>query len=440
MTAAPTVTPCHDVAIIGGGPAGASAAITLAGLGRTVVVIEKEEFPRFKIGESLLPHSVDAFERLGVAERLSGGASYKKLGAEVLTADGSRFVRVYFAKALGAKRQSAYHVSRADFDKVLLDRAREVGVDVREACAVEAVEIGAGGFSRIRTRRKGARNSEELDARFVMDCSGRNAFLGTRMKLRRPYPGLNKFSVYAHYDGVKRESGRNETLIRLVRGRDCWFWLIPLSSTRTSVGVVMDQAFFSAQGYRTAGECLDDLVERHPATRDRLASAWRVTPVRSAGDYSYSMEQLTGPGWLAAGDAAGFVDPIFSTGVFLALHAGEEGAKAVHASLDRCGRAALVPLRRYEKEIRRVIKFYLGFVRRWYQPQFIEVFLNPEHRLGIASAVNAVLSGDVGRRFSVRWRLLLFYAIVWLQKRVPLMPRLGPKLEPTEKEGEQCAA
>jgi len=397
-----------------------------------VILLEREKFPRFKIGESLLPHSMGAFQRLGILERLREGPFMEKFGADILSADGSRSIRVLFKSAIYARYDRSFHVTRADFDKLLLDRAAEVGVEVREETCVESVTFTPD-FGSVRVRPTGGGNGEEIQARFVGDCSGRNTVLGPRVARKTACPELQKFSVFAHYEKVAREEGVGASLIRIVRGEDSWFWLIPLTPERTSVGVVMDLAHFKAGGYSGPEECMDALIRNHPAVADRLRDSRRVTPVRSAGHYSYRVSPLVGPRWLLAGDAAGFIDPIFSTGVFLALLSGEEGARTVHEVLDADKRLAAKRLRAYERKVNRVMDFYLRFVKRWYQPHSIEVFLNPVEHFKIASAVNAVLSGKTNNPFSIRWRLWVFYTVIWIHRWIPLVPRSGLSSPPKER-------
>lgn len=406
----------YDVAIIGGGPAGSSAAILLAQKGRKVVVLEREKFPRFHIGESLLPYSMGAFDRLGIREKLEV-SGFPKFGGEIATADKERAVKFYFKDGFQLRHQQAFQVKRADFDQMLLDRARECGAEVREEVSVEKVDLQADGVT--------LRLAEgEVRAKYVIDGSGRQSVLGRQLGLKHDYAHLKKFSCYAHYDHVQRDEGIDAGLTRLVQARGHWFWLIPLTETRTSIGVVMDTADFRARK-ATPEAVLAAALEESPLMRERMARAERVTPVHSAGDYSYRNKQLAGDRWLLAGDAAGFIDPIFSTGVFLALESGEQCANALDTVLRSSGKRRGV-FRRYERAMHRTMDVYLRFVTAWYRPEFIEVFTTPTQRFQLAPAVNAVLAGNIGGSFAIWWRMQVFYLVLFLQRYFPLCPKLAP--------------
>jgi flavin-dependent dehydrogenase len=418
----------YDVAIIGGGPAGSTAAALLALKGRRVIVLEREKFPRFHIGESLLPYSLTAFDRLGVRAQLDSGAM-QKFGGEIATACGQRAVKFYFKDGFRLKHHTAYQVERSVFDKMLLDRARETGAEVREETAVETLGFDAEGVT-VQIKGGGA-----VRARYLLDCSGRNSVVGTQLKLKTTYEHLKKFSCYAHYEHVQRDEGIDGTLTRLVRAKDHWFWLIPIDERRTSIGVVMDLADFKARK-ETPEQVLAWAIQDSEVMRERMADAVKVSPVHSAGDYSYRNSHLTGDRWMLAGDAAGFIDPIFSTGVFLAIHSGEQCADALDAILTDPSRQTGL-FRRYERALNSLMDKYLRFVSAWYRPEFIEVFTTPTERLQLAPAVNSVLAGNIGSSFPIWWRMQVFYLVLFLQRFLPLCPRLearattsAPQLEP----------
>ena len=417
----------YDVAIIGGGPAGSTAAALLALQGRRVIVLEREKFPRFHIGESLLPYSLTAFDRLGIRAQLEAGAMPKH-GGEIATACGQRAVKFYFKDGFRLRHHSAYQVERSEFDKMLLDRARETGAEVREETAVEALACDADGVT---LQTKGG----AIRARYLIDASGRNAVVGTQFQLKTTYDHLKKFSCYAHYENVQRDAGIDATLTRLVRAPGYWFWLIPLDERRTSIGVVMDMADFKARKL-SPEDALDWAIRDSEVMRERMAAAVRVTPVHSAGDYSYRNARLTGDRWMLAGDAAGFIDPIFSTGVFLAIHSGEQCADALDEILTNPARRPRL-FRRYERGLHALMDKYLRFVTAWYRPEFIEVFTTPTKHLQLAPAVNSVLAGNTGSSFAIWWRMQVFYLVLFLQRYMALCPRLeakasapAPQLEP----------
>jgi len=418
--------PDYDVAIIGGGPAGSTAACLLARHGRKVIVLEREKFPRFHIGESLLPYSMNAFERLGVQDKLKG-ISMEKIGGEVASSCGTRKVRFYFRTGYKLQQTKSYQVKRADFDKLLLDHAAEAGAEVREQAGVEKVEFAPDGVTLAVKTTDGPLS---VRAKYVIDCSGRNSVVGNHFKLRQSYESLQKFSVFAHFEDVPLRDREELNLTRLIRGNDFWFWMIAVSETRVSVGVVMDTSRFR-ELKKSPEEALLHFVEKSPEMRERMAGARRVSEVYSISDYSYRNSRFAGDRWLLAGDAAGFIDPIFSTGVFLAILSGEQCADALHEALEHPRRKAGL-FRSYEKGLRRVMKKYLRFVEAWYRPEFIEVFTNPVEHLNLVGAVNASLAGNISDSFALWWRMEVFYLVLFLQRHMSLVPRLPLLTEATD--------
>jgi len=421
----------YDVAIIGGGPAGSTAATLLSKAGRDVIVLERDKFPRFHIGESLLPFSMQTFTRLGLQEKLRAGF-LEKFGGEIAEAGGEKAAKFYFKDGFGSRTDRSYQVTRSKFDKMLLDHAAESGAKVREETLVENVDFDRDGAQLslrrdVRSRvlgRDEARLSENIRARYVIDASGRNSVIGNKFKLKKSYQHLQKLSLFAHYEGLEREEGIDATLTRMVRTLQSWFWVIPLENDRTSIGVVLEAADFKSSGL-SAEEFFERAIAEQPLVRNRIGAGRRVSQVYTAADFSYRSERLTGDRWLLAGDAAGFIDPVFSSGVFLAVLAGEQAADVLHEVLDYPKRARRL-FRHYERLVNRAMDVYLRFVESWYGgKEFIEVFLTPTELFQIPPAVNAVLGGNIGNRFAIRWRMELFYLIVRLQRRWTLCPRLS---------------
>ena len=408
----------YDVAIIGGGPAGSTAACLLAQAGRRVVVLERDKFPRFHIGESLLPYSLPAFERMGIRETLDRTCQ-PKYGAELFTSCSARHVIFHFRDGFHIAHHRSYQVERSTFDKLLLDNAAARGAEVREETGVAGVDFDDDGA----TVRLAGPNGGAIRCRYVIDASGRQTVIGQQFDLKRNYPNLQKFAVYAHYDNVRREPGDDGcTLTRMVRSEDRWFWVIPLSATRTSIGMVMDTATFKAM--RLSPEAaMEAGLQAQPHFADILADAKRVTPIHATGDYSYRNTRLVGPRWMLAGDAAGFIDPVFSTGVFLAIASGEQTADAIHLSLSDPVKGAKL-FAKYEKRMNRIMDLYLRFVSSWYRHEFVEVITQPTARFELAGAINSVLAGNIDGDFGIWWRMQLFYLVVFLQKFMTLCPRL----------------
>ena len=410
-----------DVAVIGGGPAGAAAGTQLAKAGLRVAIIEKEKFPRFCIGESLLPHGNDVLRELGVWDQLDQAGFLRKYGAEFLTADKSRLQRFWFRHNLGPEREHTYQVERASFDKLLLDHARSQGCEVLEETRVTEMHLADNQEATLDC--EGPAGSFSVRARWLVDASGRCAFAGARAGLqRRSTQRSRRVAIYGHFDGVFRNSGKAEGHITIVRLADRWFWFIPLAGDRTSVGLVVPTEMLG-KGAKI-NEVFATALEDAPEAADRMHNAVAVTPLRATGDYSWKFSSFAKQRVVLTGDAAGFVDPVFSSGVLLALKSGMQAAKMI-AKADSAGR----PLSRFEAaaythDVTRWMNQYVRIIRMFYDRAGFEVFMNPVPFFSIPTSIGRLVGGDTQPGFIDRLRLILFRLICRVQRIMPIAPAI----------------
>jgi geranylgeranyl reductase family protein len=408
----------YDAIVIGGGPAGSTLAARLGQAGRKVVLLEKERFPRFHIGESLLPCSMPMFDQIGVLPALRRAGFLQKHAAEFVTGDGSMKRRYPFADGIVPGPASAFEVDRATFDRVLLDNARERGAEVREGVEVRSFESQRRGVEVVARGDSG--RDQHLSARVLVDASGQRSLVASRHGLREMDPELKNFAVFSHYAGAERASGDREGDITVVIVEHGWWWVIPLSGNRTSVGLVAPRRALG--GSRPDEQFFEQRIASTPYLARRFAPATRVEKVRTISDYSYLSRRFAGDGWVLIGDAAAFIDPVFSTGVYLGMAAGFRAADAIDQSLGS-GRVPRRAFAGYERWMRRAIDVYKRFVKGFYTPGFAEVLMHPSDRFQLRQAVTSLLAGYVMHP-DVAWRIRVFEAIALANRRLRLTPRL----------------
>jgi FADH2-dependent halogenase len=407
----------HDVIVIGGGPAGSTTATLLARKGFDVLLLERERFPRFQIGESLLPFNNDIFQRLGILDQLEKGDFVPKYGAEFITGDGALGYTFRFDENLPAPHDRAFQVTRAKFDELLMKTANEAGVAVRQETNVVNVDIADPKRVAVTTA-----SGETIEARFVVDASGHAAFLGQRLGGRTQIEQLKSVATFAHYRNVPRPPGREGGNIVVVVLRDAWFWMIPITPEIMSVGLVASHEHVKSCGLRPE-ELLERTIRETPYVAARMKDAERVSDVRSRKDFSYAMERIVGENFACVGDAAGFLDPIFSTGVYMAMKSAGLVADAVEAQLKQ---GNMRPLLAYQRSFHKAVGRYLKFVSQFYTRPFLELFLSPHPRFGLIKAIVRVLAGDVWGTPGGRFKLAIFFGLVALQRR---FGKIAPQIE-----------
>jgi FADH2-dependent halogenase len=386
-----------------------------------VLVLEKEHFPRFHIGESLLPYNHRLFEEMGVLPKLEAAGFTKKFGAQFHLGNSSKSLKLVFKNGCFTREPMAFQVERARFDDLLLKHARESGAEVREGWTVTKFTNEPGAVS-VEARGENG-GTESFRGRFLIDASGRVNFTGNVEGLRVIHPKLKKLAVFGHFEGVKLDNGPEAGDINIVRLEDKWFWLIPISPQKVSVGCVMDQEEF-AQARLPAAEIFSRLWQSSSELRMRMKDARPVTAMQTTGDFSYYNRRLVSPRVLRVGDAAGFMDPIFSAGVYLAMHSGKLASQAVMDSLAD-GDDGTRRLKTYEKRVFRAMKFYWELVELFYTKPFMELFMQPRPKYQVPDAIVAILAGELDGGWKLDWRRRLFFWLVKIQARWPLVPRIS---------------
>jgi flavin-dependent dehydrogenase len=393
-----------DVVVIGGGPGGSTAATLLARRGYKVIALEKAHHPRFHIGESLLPMNLPVFERLGVLEKVRELGVFKA-GAD-FEADNERGYSTYaFARAIGNSPPHSFQVWRQDFDKMLFDHARASGADAREGHEVLKAEQ-KGPRETLLEVRTDEGCSYAIQARYLIDASGRDAFLSARKKLRRKNNRHQSAAIFAHFRGAELRPGEDAGNISIYRFDHGWMWMIPLPGGVMSVGAVCWPEYLKQRKGRTA-EFLIDTLKQSPGMWQRMERAELISEVAVTGNYSYDSTQMGGPGWVLVGDAFAFLDPVFSSGVYLAMSGAEQAASVVDTALRQPKREKAL-VRKLEKRQRAGMRRFSFFIYRFNGPVMRQMFRRPRNIWQLEQGVISMLAGDLFDTPKVLWRLQLF--------------------------------
>ena len=387
--------------VVGGGPAGSTIAALLAQKGRHVVVLEKERFPRFHIGESLLPLNLPLFERLGVAKEVERIGVYKP-GAEVVSDEHAQATTFRFDHNPYLSVNHSYHVRRADFDLLLLDNSRRLGATALEGTRVTEVEFGN------------------------VDASGRDTLLLKRLRLKRADKRNNTAAVFGHFRNVPRRSGNAEGMITMHLFEHGWFWMIPLPDDIMSVGLVGTRSFF-----KTRTEDLDSFFARavaaSPSVAERMTNAEPISPLVATANYSYSFRRCTGDGYILIGDAAAFIDPLFSSGVMMAMTSADFAAEVVDAWLDNRKLGTRL-MRDYERRVRRGLNSLSWLIYRINTPVLRDIFMSSFDLFNTRNGLLAILAGDFyekRRSVSPLRRLQAAYGCLYLLSRLGVRLRVA---------------
>lgn len=396
-SAQPVLHESYDVVVIGGGPAGASTGALTAEHGHSTLILERSELPRFHVGESLIPETYWTLKRLGLVERLQESAYPRKYSVQFFSEGLKPSAPFYFDQYKDCESSQTWQVWRDSFDQMLLDRAAELGATVHAKAQVIDAHFDGDRATGVRVKvagTNGERIEKNISCKVLVDATGQSAFLASRLGLKETDPALKKGTVWSYFENARRDSGKDEgaTLIMQTASKQSWFWFIPLPGNVASIGCTADMdVLFS--GAATGEEAFNRELERCPAMVERLENATRVRDYMTTKDYTYHSRQGAGPGWTLVGDAYGFIDPVYSSGVFLALKSGEFAADAIHEAFQKNDFSG-EQLGSWLGEHARGVDVFRKLVYAFYNPNFsFGKFLkmHPEFR----SHVTDILIGDV---------------------------------------------
>ena len=385
-----------EVLVIGGGPAGSTSAALLAQQGRSVVLLEKAHHPRFHIGESLLPANVALFEKLGVRDQVEK-IGMPKFGIEFVSPEHEHRAYVEFAEAWDKTMPYAWQVRRSDLDEILFRNAATRGAQTLEGCRVRDVAFDGDGAT-VQAEVEGAdgrKTQRHWRASFVVDASGRDTLLANKFRIKDKNPEHNSSALFGHFKGAERLEGKREGNISICWFAHGWFWFIPLADGTTSVGAVC-WPYYLKQRDKPLKEFFNDTIALCPELARRLERATLVDDaVHATGNFSYNSRHCTGERYLMLGDAFAFIDPMFSSGVYLAMHSAFDGAEVVATHLDRPAAEAARARKQFEKTMRKGPREYSWFIYRVTNPTIREMFMYPANPLRVKEALMSLLAGDI---------------------------------------------
>lgn len=383
----------YDCIVVGGGPAGSTVAALVAEAGLNTLLLERDKFPRFHVGESLMPETYWTLRRLGVLEKMKHSAYPKKFSVQFVNHEGRESAPFYFHEIDDRENSQTWQVLRSEFDQMLFQNAAEKGAECRQASRVLEVLFDGPRAHGVRVQSKDGK-AQEISGRVIVDATGLQSMLANRLGLREEHPGLRKGSIWAYYRSARRDEGIDEgtTVILHTRDRKCWFWSIPLPNDITSIGVVGD-ADYLLKDRGTIEAVFEEELCNCPAVLERLMNAKLVSEFRAVRDFSYVTRKSAGDGWVLVGDAHGFLDPIYSSGVFLALKSGEMAADCIVEGL-AAGDLSAAQLGKWVEQYQQGMTWIRKLVYAFYTDgfsfgQFIREF--PHHK----SSLTNLLVGKV---------------------------------------------
>ncbi len=392
----------YDCIVIGAGPGGCTAAAIVAEQGHSTLLVERDKLPRFHVGESLMPEAYWIFERMGVLNELGKVGFTRKHGVQFVSSSDKETKPFIFAEHDDRPSNESWHVQRDKFDKLLYDTAFNRGATCTDETRVLDIDIRKKGPHKITLQTSGGKE-QEVTAKVIIDSSGQSSMIANRLGLKEYYPDLKKAAIWGYFEGGIRAGGGNPevTCILNTDSKDAWFWYIPLSNGTVSVGLVADNDFLLKRG-GSPQKTFETEVNNCPGVKRRLIDATLVSKFNVAKEFSYTCKEQAGDGWVLVGDAGGFIDPIYSSGVFLALKSGMMAGEAVAEGL-HTGDTSAKQLGRWTREYNGGVTWIRKLVRAFYTKEFsFGGFMKayPQHASNLTDLlVGRVFEGKPGRIF-----------------------------------------